>query len=329
MSAPRQADRDATLDLLKTLSIPSPSRAALDFARVYGVLAASFLALVTLTLPAPLLAVVFLVVSAQQYALAILTHEGQHYLLARDRRHNDRVAAWLAAAPIGSNFFVTRRIHFAHHDHLGDSAADPERRLHSVVDKVPLIRWLWHFAGLLLGRKILTTYRGADGPAADDGRAWEAALGDVVRVVLVQGLILGALWAAGRPDLYLVFWLAPLLTITVLLDSLRQFCEHATLDIERDAGASYADRLITHLCGPLEAFFMAPLHMNYHGEHHLYPFIPHQNLPRLSRLIRAGTIVPKTPIAYHGSLLVTTWRFLTRIAGQYGILRQRAGVDGR
>lgn len=319
--------RDATLDLLRTLSAPSGARTAVDFARVYAILGACFWTLVALPLPLPALVLVFLVVSAQQYALAILTHEGQHYLLTRSRELNDRLAAWLAAAPIGSNFFVTRRIHFAHHDRLGEADTDPERHLHSVQDKIPLVRWLWHFLSLLLGRKILTTYRGAPGPGGD--AALGVARGDVARVALVQAALLGALWAAGRPDLYLTFWLVPLLTTTVLLDSLRQFCEHATLEIERDAVAGYADRLITHLCGPVEAVFVAPLHMNYHGEHHLYPFIPHHNLPRLSRLIRTGTVIPKTPIAYRSSFLATTARFLTRIGGRYGVVRARVPMGDR
>jgi fatty acid desaturase len=44
--------------------------------------------------------------------------------------------------------------------------------------------------------------------------------------------------------------------------------------------------LITFLSNPVERVFLAPLNMNYHAAHHLWPSIPYYNLARADCEIR-------------------------------------------
>jgi fatty acid desaturase len=62
----------------------------------------------------------------------------------------------------------------------------------------------------------------------------------------------------------------------------RVFCDHANAG---RADGSGAPLLITYYSNPFERFFVAPFEMNYHAEHHLCPFVPHYNLPKLRALI--------------------------------------------
>ena len=63
----------------------------------------------------------------------------------------------------------------------------------------------------------------------------------------------------------------------------RQFLEHG--HPEPDALGD-RHRLITHASNPVERLFLAPLNMNLHTAHHLWPSIPYYNLPEADRLAR-------------------------------------------
>lgn len=44
--------------------------------------------------------------------------------------------------------------------------------------------------------------------------------------------------------------------------------------------------MFSFISNPVERFFIAPNHMNYHAEHHFFPFVPHGNLPFLRNLVQ-------------------------------------------
>jgi fatty acid desaturase len=102
-------------------------------------------------------------------------------------------------------------------------------------------------------------------------------------VALVQAAILAAFSAAGHPLAYFYLWVLPLVTLAVLFNGARVFCDHSV-----HAGASTAPEalIVTYTSNPLERFFFAPFHMNFHAEHHFFPYVPHYNLPRLRELLR-------------------------------------------
>jgi fatty acid desaturase len=69
----------------------------------------------------------------------------------------------------------------------------------------------------------------------------------------------------------------------------------------------------------LEAFFFAPLHFNFHAEHHLYPGIPFDKLPEAHRLL-AGQQGYREAISIERGYL----RFLLR----HGIRRAPVAATG-
>lgn len=80
-------------------------------------------------------------------------------------------------------------------------------------------------------------------------------------------------------------WILPLVTLVVLLNAVRVFCDHANAVDEPD---DEYHRLVSYVSTPLERFFIAPFHMNYHAEHHLFTYVPHYRLPALRRELRAS-----------------------------------------
>ena len=75
-------------------------------------------------------------------------------------------------------------------------------------------------------------------------------------------------------------WAGPLGTLTAFWHLVRSFSEHA---VTADEVAGHGDRLVTTESNPIERFCLSPYNMNYHAEHHRYPFVPAPRLPEVRR----------------------------------------------
>ena len=85
---------------------------------------------------------------------------------------------------------------------------------------------------------------------------------------------------------YLALWTLPLLTTLQPILRLRAICEHgAVTDLSSPLTAARTNRTWGSLANWAARLFLFPHHVNYHLEHHLYPAVPHYNLPRLHRLL--------------------------------------------
>ncbi len=99
-----------------------------------------------------------------------------------------------------------------------------------------------------------------------------------LQTALLLGLTTAIAWWA-----YPVLWLLPVYLFMYLGDNFPSFAEHPH---PKNDAASDEHRLITYLSNPLERWFLAPMNMNYHAAHHLWPSIPYYNLPIADREIR-------------------------------------------
>lgn len=225
----------------------------------------------------------FALVASRQYALLILMHDAFHCLVHPDRRINDIVGAWFIGAACGSSYRGSRGLHLEHHRKLGEPS-DPELFLHSAGSpraKRGVRAFASHFLRLILGEQILYTHLGSGtGKSVPLAGRLRAALGKLWPVIVAQAVLLGLFTMAGAWKAYFTLWVLPLLTLVVLLNGARAFCDHAN---HTDVPGDERHRLVSYLSSPLERFFFAPFHMNYHAEHHLFPYVPHYRLPALRR----------------------------------------------
>lgn len=234
-------------------------------------------------------ALAIVLVGARQYGLLILLHDASHGLLHPKRRVNDALTLWLLAAPCGSSFWNSRKTHLMHHRFLGDEAKDPDFFLYCSEAPAPKSRpgnFVGHFAKLVLGGQVIHTLFGKAGgaAAAQPGTELGPKIRALLPVALVQLVILGAFAVAGHPLAYFYLWVLPLVTLAVLFNGARVFCDHSVpAGFATDAEA----RIVTYLSNPVERFFLSPFHMNFHAEHHFFPYVPHYNLPRLRALLHA------------------------------------------
>jgi fatty acid desaturase len=224
----------------------------------------------------------FLIMGPVQARFAILSHEAAHKLLFTDKRWNDFVGKWLLSYPALVPFDAYRRSHFAHHrEEFGPD--EPDLNLY---EGYPITRASFR-------RKLRRDAIGVSGWKNLKGllRALRSSTARpvVLRILAGQLLVLVPLVLIGRPELYLVLWLAPWLTVWRVLNRLRAIAEHGGMAASKDR------RLTTHhVRQTLPArVLLVPFHTGWHLAHHVDMGVPWRNLPRMhDELVAAGWIVP-------------------------------------
>lgn len=231
--------------------------------------------------------IAFFIIASRQYALMILMHDGFHSLLHPNRKINHFISCVLLAYPCGSTFWIGRKSHLIHHATLGQRH-DPDRELYISQGKQSFSKLLLFFVKLPLGEQIKRTY-GIKQDKHISQRRFKDFLQKlannffyILPVAIYQLFFLGIFYACGSLLSYFVLWLFPLF-LTIVFNGIRVFCEHGN---PADFPGEKPHRLISYTANPIELFFIAPFHMNYHAEHHLFPYVPHHQLSSLRRKIR-------------------------------------------
>jgi fatty acid desaturase len=268
-----------------------PGRVWFDLARTWAVIVAA-LAVFAFAPSFPLFVVCFVVVAAQQYALLILMHDGQHSLLHRRREINNLISKWLIGAPCGTPFFSSQKQHLTHHRTLGSSMEDPAFQFYCYGEPSPKATaggLAMHFVKVILVSRFTYSLKGKAATAEPAKKSLADMLREYLPILLAQGLIFLAFSLAGIWWGYFLLWALPLVTLVSFFDAFRQFAEHANPTFDSEAGS----RLISTQSNAFERFFFAPFGMNFHAEHHLFPFVPYSRLPELSQLLRGSAEAEK------------------------------------
>jgi fatty acid desaturase len=271
---------------IRALSVPSSSRAVLDLALVWSVIAGAMVVAHTIDRWYAY-AVAVVVIGSRQNALATLAHEAWHSLLFPSRRLNHWVGRWCYSYPLGIPYHHDRTRHLRHHREVGHDH-DPDWINYKTESRETPRRVGAYLGSLLLGRLFVASLGsfvtrgqpriGVPGAAAADGHAGVKT--EFACAVLCQALIAGAMTAAfARWWSYPLLWLLPLATFAGFFANFRAFVEHVTADDHVAPG----ERLRDIDAGPMMQFFVSPSHFNFHALHHAHPSIPHYNLPRGKR----------------------------------------------
>jgi fatty acid desaturase len=243
------------------------------------------------------------IMSGRHLALAILMHEGAHGLLLRDKVWNDRISQWLTAYPMMADTLLYRRAHFQHHRHTW-TEQDPDLGLATALPVSPasfrrkMIRDLTGQTAYARHR-IITRYAAGLSPHGRglEGKSLLAAVRSFASnqrgFLLTNALLLAGLALAGRPEAYLLIWWLPALTGYSVVLRIRSIAEHACVSDPRDP----LRQTRTTLAPGWLRFLLAPHHVNYHLEHHLFITVPHYHLPRAHRLLAASSVLPRCEVA--------------------------------
>lgn len=227
---------------------------------------------------------------------AILAHEAAHKLLFTNKRANDFVGRWLLAYPAFVPFDIYRRSHFAHHkEEFGPN--EPDMQLYQGYPQ----------AAYRLRRKLRRDALGPSGwknlkpllLALRSAKTRSIA----TRILGAQVALVALFTLAGRPELYLLLWLAPWMTSWRVINRLRAIAEHGGMERSRDR------RRTTHHVrqSRLASFWVVPFNTGWHLAHHVDMGVPWRNLPRLhAELVAAGWVTPELEYPSYRAL----WRTL-------------------
>jgi fatty acid desaturase len=279
---------------IKRLSRLDAWRSSLAVAVTWGVIVVAVTAALIWWSPWVVIPAI-LIIGSRQHALFVLAHEATHYRLYRPRWLNDLVGGGCAAAA-GLTMCTYRVSHRLHHNHLY-GAEDPDIALHGgyprgraylvkkLLKDLAGFTW-WKTYGYFFGNPAINDDRGTALRPLDDTSPGlrAAARRDRVLVVVVQLAMLIGAFAAGYGSQYLVLWVLPALTVLQMSLRLRAVLEHGAV---RDTTSPLTAARTNLAPWPL-LWLLFPHHVNYHIEHHLYPAIPHYNLPETHRLLTAA-----------------------------------------
>ena len=256
-------------------------RNALSVAFLWGAIVALFAVAIHVDRPFLWMAA-FLLMGSVFARLAILGHEAAHRLLFPTKRANDLVGRWLLSYPGFVPFDIYRRSHFAHHrEEFGPKEPDLNLYVGYPVSRASLRRKLTRDAVGISGWKnlkplLLSLRRASSRPLA-------------LRILGAQLVVFLVFLAVGWPQLYLLLWLAPWMTVWRVINRLRAIAEHGGMTASPDR------RRTTHHVRQhcIARFWMVPYNTGWHLAHHVDMGVPWRNLPRLHReLVTAGWVTP-------------------------------------
>ena len=250
------------------------------------------------------------IVGTRYYALWVIGHDGLHRRLFSKTKHSDLFSDLFVFGAIGAITRLNNRNHLDHHLHLATSL-DPDRHKHGSFNKTSLFELIGFLTGasslLRSVKNVFTKKAGSSGTAPTR----RYTLRDVVILLAWQVALIGGLtWSIGIWA-WPVLWLFPVYVFTFLGDNARAFVEHS--HPESDALAD-RHRLVSVISNPVERLFFAPMNMNLHTAHHLWPSIPYYNLPTADgemRLLPAALEID-TRRSYVGYI----WHYMRNLRSQ-------------
>ena len=278
-------------------------RSWLSLALNWGIVFGAFAAVAAWPHPLTIVLALFLI-GGRQLGFAVFMHDASHYALFRNRKLNDWSGNWLCAYPVWGDLHPYRPYHLQHHAHNW-TEKDPDIGLARPfpITRASFARKVWRDLSGQTGwkRALFTLRRDMGWSQGKVRRANAAGLRRLAGVVTTNAILFAILLAAGQPLLYLL-WPAAWLTTYSLIMRIRAIAEHS---MPLDAADPMRNTRTTRASW-WERLFIAPNRVNFHLEHHILMRVPHYNLPRMHRMLRARG-------ALDGALVVD---------GYFGILRQ-------
>jgi fatty acid desaturase len=284
-------------DLSGTSAWQTVKALAMDWALIFAAFALAIL------WPHPIVWLAsLLLIARQQLALAIMMHDAAHKRLFASVTLNDNIGQFLCAAPLLFSMYSYRTLHLRHHKEPL-TAEDPDLSLTggypiskksfarkllrdaSGISYFKFIRYFIHMAGKQKARSS------DSGPGAKRSSDSPPTVKIVCSILLLNSLMLAALTLLGHPWLYLTLWLLPAITALQVLLRIRGIAEHAGYQATKNQ--MFCSRTVTP---SWQTVVFAPHGVNYHIEHHVYPSIPHYNLPAAHKMMRERAILPEANI---------------------------------
>ena len=233
----------------------------------------------------PLAALGIVMIGAVQHRLSGLAHDASHYTLFRNKWANELVSDWLLMFPLMAMTQRFRASHLGHHRFVNDPVRDPDvvRLNEPVPEPFPTTKkrfWYRYVFSSLFWPPTLLRYLYGQAKNAnvetDDGpkirSLYTFKQGRIMRTAFWLTTMSVVLATHSLP-IFLLFWVAPLLTSYPFLMQLREIAHHSNAP---DDGSFTNSRIF--LVHPLLDFAVFNYGQAYHVTHHLFAMLPHYRM---------------------------------------------------
>jgi len=227
-----------------------------------------------------------ILIASRQHALLGLMHDATHYRILRNRWWNDVISDLFCAFPIGLSTELYRRQHLLHHQHT-NTQQDPywaQMQAHEdwqwPKDHVTALKlFVSDVVGLCSHKTFLVLFQWSPAQPAKLNPAGLPSA-DRIRFLAFITVIAATMTWFGVWSYFFLLWVLPLFTVFGALIRLRSVAEHLVLPSEHELNRT------RHVEATMfERMLLAPVNLNYHLAHHLFPSVPFYNLPKLHRLL--------------------------------------------
>lgn len=247
------------------------------------------------------------IIGGKQLACAIILHDASHYSLFKNQKVNTIIGNIFGAWPIFHNVEQYRPYHLLHHKTTGTDE-DPDINLTKgyPASKTSMIRKFFRdltgitglkaMAGLLAMHFGLLEYNLGNRIVKKKfpGIAMMLKLGinNLSGPLLSNAVMFMVCWLAGKPLLYLLWPAANLFTYPFCI-RVRSIAEHSMVEDRLDPQVNSR----TVHANLIEQILFAPLHVNYHAEHHLHMSVPSYRFKNMHRLLKERGYFERAPYA--------------------------------
>jgi len=259
------------------------------------------------------------ILAGRQLALAIIMHDASHQSLFKTKWLNDIATDWLCARPIWNDLKKYRAHHLRHHSKTS-TVEDPDLSLVEgfPTSKKSLMRKFFRDVSGITGLKfalggVLMDVEKMEWTVSNDrrwisreGRHWvdypKAFLKNSGGAIATNAALFSILWAAGHPKLY-ALWILAYLTPFPLFLRVRSMAEHAGMPTSNGALTNTRSTKAGYIARAL----VAPIHVNFHKEHHLMATVPYFKLPKMHQMLLERGHVTEPP---------SYWQVLNELSDQ-------------
>ena len=242
--------------------------------------------------------VALFIIGGKQLGCAIIMHDASHYSLFKTKKYNDWFGNFFGAYPIFNNIEQYRPYHFQHHIATGTSD-DPDlgltagypTKLLSMMRK--LFRDIIGLTGIKANFGLASMHLGFIkynlGNFIEkipvENRPWKVifrnAFYNLRGGFLFHVILFSILFLCGKYWLYFL-WIGAYFTTYNFSLRVRSIAEHSVVEDQSDP---YKNTRTTY-ANFIEQILFAPLHVNYHLEHHFLQNMPSYNSPKMHELLK-------------------------------------------
>ncbi len=235
-----------------------------------------------------------MIIGAKQFQMVVFMHDGAHGLIFNNRKYNDWASQWLCAFPVMTDTLPYRKIHSQHHK-FTDTDKDPDLSLTKAfpTSKKSLLRkFLRDLTGISGIRRYSAVLLSAWGNEENILKSLKRFFSKLKGFILTNILIFSILLYFNQGWLYLLLWWIPMLTFFSLFYRIRSITEHSGLQGDDEFSFTRTTLVPWYL-----KYFLAPLNVNYHIEHHLFIYCPWYNLPLAHKMLIDKGLIKKMEIS--------------------------------